>query len=107
MFLGGTFVPKNYKRPKVDIPVCSEVVCGLLNIYSCKTSTRDDRCLVIKDERDGTTSVICENHYCKETRAVMVNSNSLDLFKCDHIACLKSASPRMRQYFSMTSLDEY
>ena len=75
----------------MDIPLCSSIVVGPWSVYSCKTSTHDDRCLVIKDLTKDRPSVVCLSQKCKETRAVMVNSNASDLFTCEHIKSIESA----------------
>ncbi|CAH3029029.1 unnamed protein product, partial [Porites evermanni] len=65
-YLGGTFIPKNSKKPKMDIPLSTSVIVGLWSIYSCKTSNHGDRCLVIKDCRFDSPSTICLHHLCKQ-----------------------------------------
>ncbi|XP_068755676.1 HMG domain-containing protein 3-like isoform X4 [Montipora capricornis] len=99
--LGGSFVQKHPKRTKLDSPSCSSVVLGTWNVYSCKTSNRDDRCLVIKDRRQGNTSVVCEHHNCKEARG-----RSSD-FTCQHIKSTLSATPPTSSYYNIPNLQEY
>ena len=76
-------------------------------MYSCKTSNRDDRCLVIKDRRQGNTSVVCEHHNCKEARAVMLNSGRSSDFTCQHIQSTLSATPPTSSYYNIPNLQEY
>lgn len=107
LLLGGTFIPKHPKRPKLDIPLSSCVVLGPWSVYSCKTSTHDDRCLVIKDLTNDRPSVVCLNQKCKETRAVMVNSNASDLFICEHIKTIESAVNLGNQFLAIPNVQEY
>lgn len=77
--LGGSFTPRHVKKPKLDVPACTEVVSGPWSIYSCKTSTHDDRCLVIKDQRDGRLNAL--NMRAGEiTRTTTINHYSTFLF---------------------------
>ena len=39
---GGTFIPKNPKKPKMNIPLCTSVIVGPWSVYSYKTSNHDD-----------------------------------------------------------------
>ena len=107
LLLGGTFVPKHPKRPKLHIPLCSSIVVGPWSVYSCKSSTRDDRCLVIKDLTKDRPSVVCLNQKCKETRAVMVNSNASDLFTCEHIKTIESAVNPGNKFLAIPNLQAY
>ena len=107
LLLGGTFIPKHLKRPKLDIPLSSCVVLGPWSVFSCKTSTHDDRCLVIKDTTKDRPSVVCLNQKRKETRAVMVNSNASDLFICEHIKTIESAANLGNQFLALPNLQGY
>ena len=91
----------------MDIPLSSSVVLGPWSVFSCKTSTHDDRCLVIKDLRKYRPSVICFNQKCKETRAVMVNSNASGLFSCEHIKTIESAANLGNQFSAIPNLEGY
>ena len=84
----------------------SSVVLGPWSVYSCKTSTHDDRCLVIKDLTKHSPSVVCLNRQCKETRAVMVNSNASDQFICEHLKTIESANPG-KQFSCIPNLQGY
>ena len=105
--LGGSFTPRHVKKPKLDVPACTEVVSGPWSIYSCQTSTHDDRCLVIKDQRDGRLNVSCEHHDCKQKRAVMVNSSCSSDFTCPHVESIQSAAAPLSQHSSIPGLQEY
>lgn len=76
--LGGSFEPKNAKRSKKCNP---DVVRVTPEIFSVKTSKKDDRCFVV---REGNNN-ICLHKYCKELRATYSATGSLQTFKCKHV----------------------
>ena len=105
--LGGCFNPKHAKKPKLNVPACTEVVSGPWSIYSCKTSMHNDCCLVIKDQRGDRLKVSCEHHACKEKCPVMVNSKCAGDFTCTHVESIQSAAAPLSQHFSIPGFQEY
>ena len=91
----------------MDIPLCTSVIVGPWSIYSCKTSNHDDRCLVIKDCRYDSPSTIWLHLLCKQARALMVNSSSSSLFKCEHVKTIASAVQPEKRYFDFPDLQGY
>ena len=92
------------KKAKLDVPKCTVVVAKQeFNIYSVKTSTHDDRCLVIVDQEGS----ICSHHICKQQRAVHINSQKISEFKCDHIIQVGSASPPLKVYDDIGDMSVY
>ena len=75
-YLGGHFIPK--KKKIISAP---EVVQLVRNIYSAKTSSRNDRCLVMKEGQQW----ICLRANCLRDRAAFVSSGNADGFDCNHI----------------------
>ena len=75
-YLGGHFIPK--KKKIISAP---EVVQLVRNIYSAKTSSRNDRCLVMKEGQQW----ICLRANCLRDRAAFVSSGNADGFACNHI----------------------
>ena len=104
---GGTFIPKNPKKPKMNIPLCTSVIVGPWSVYSYKTSNHDDWCLVIKDSRYDSPGTICLHHLCKQARAVMVNSSLSSLFTCEHVKTIESAVQPEKRYFDFPDLQGY
>ena len=76
-------------------------------MYSCKISTHDDRCLVIKDLTKDRPSVVCLDQKCKETRAVMVNSNASYLFICEHIKTIELVANLGNQFLAIPNFQGY
>ena len=76
-YLGGSFQPKNIKRQRKNNP---EVVRVTQEIFSVKTSTKDDRCFVIKEG----ANTICLHRDCKQLRATYSASGQLERFACKH-----------------------
>ena len=74
--LGGTFEPSK-KKVKYS-PRAVEIS---ENIYSIKTSTKDDRCFVTTDG----SLWFCSVENCKIARSVKLNSSQLANFSCPHI----------------------
>ena len=76
--LGGLFEPKNAKHSKKCNP---DVVRVTPEIFSVKTSKKDDQCFVV---REGNNN-ICLHKNCKELRASYSATASLQTFKCKHV----------------------
>ena len=98
---------RNPKKPKLEILLCCAVVIGSCSVYSCKTSTHDDRGLVVRDEREGETNVICLHSNCKQACAVMVNGNNAGEFRCPHTDSLNSPSMPTESYLHLCNLEQY
>ena len=75
-YLGGHFISK--KKKIISAP---EVVELLRNIYSAKPSSRNDRCLVMKEGKQW----ICLRANCLRDTAAFVSSGNADGFACNHI----------------------
>ena len=87
-FIGGSYVAKS-KKQKVDIP---EAVQISENIFSIRTTYRNDRCFVSRNDEGHW---ICLYHTCKEKRAMFCNSGIVNSFrfvrnyhKCSYYALL-------------------
>ena len=72
--IGGSYVPKS-KKKKSNIP---EVVQITDHILSVRTTYRNDRCLVSRDEEG---KWICFNKKCKDKRATFCNSGIVNIFR--------------------------
>lgn len=82
--LGGSFEPKTKKR-KIN-EGNTEVVEVLPRVYSTKSSTRNDRCIVTKT----TDNLwICLHKDCLKMRATFVLANNPKAFNCDHVALVE------------------
>ena len=75
--LGGTNQPAP-KKPKRNCP--SAVLFVGSSHFSCKTSTKDDRCFFIKEGE----SVFCSQKQCMDVRATFVSSGRAANFSCKH-----------------------
>jgi hypothetical protein len=73
-FIGGSYIPKP-KKKKANIP---EAVQITEHIFSVRTTYRNDRCLVSRNE-DGQW--VCLNQKCKEKRATFYNSGIVNIFR--------------------------
>ena len=102
----GFFLGGSSKTAKITGPKCTSVFLDAsLQIYSCNTSSHDNRCLVIIDSKKAT--VICHLPKCKESRAIMVNSNMPENFSCIHVESVKEASPPLRNFSVIGDLGSY
>ena len=91
--LGGSYIPKKKKRPLV--PKCTLVVqTGEVCIYSANTSTHDDRCLVIKQDK----SLMCHHNICKQKRAIHINSQNVEDFNCNHLEKIQECSTPLKTF---------
>ena len=78
--LGGTKEPAS-KKPKICCPSAVVVISTEEStIISTKTSTRDDRCFVLKEG----DSVFCTHKDCMNVRASFVSSGRSKDFSCKH-----------------------
>ena len=94
--LRGSYVPK--KKPRQAVPKCTIVVKrGETEVYSANTSTHDDRCLVIKDK----TASICQHNVCKQQRAMLVNSNKVEDFQCQHLRSINECESPVAVYHEL------
>ncbi|KXJ09785.1 HMG domain-containing protein 3 [Exaiptasia diaphana] len=101
--LGGSFQPKKPKRAKACCPDVVEVVSQ--SIYSVKTSSKDDRCFVVKEGKD----VICLHNDCKMLRSSRLASGQLEKFICKHVELINSTAldPPEVYFLSKSSIDTY
>lgn len=100
--LGGVRQPST-KKKKMNCPnavLISQTVKE--TIYSVKTSTRDDRCIVV--QKDG--SFFCAHEGCKTSRATFLSSNLS--FQCLHTEkCKHAVAPEIIYELSSKTIDEY
>ena len=75
--LGGTNQPAP-KKPKRNCP--SAVLFVGSSHFSCKTSTKDDRCFFIKEGE----SVFCSQQQCMDARTTFVSSGRAANLSCKH-----------------------
>lgn len=99
--LGGSYVQK--KKARLSIPECTSVVLGETAIYSVKTSSHDDRSLVVLDNN----AKICHQQECKDQRAVFSHSKQLAKFECKHLSMVKDFSQPLAVYNHLPTLDAY
>lgn len=96
--LGGTKEPA-VKRPKISCHSAVVVVSkDKMTIYSVKTSTRDDRCFVLKERR----AFFCSHKDCLNVRATFVSSGRANDFSCKHSGQWREAAPA-QESFQLTS----
>jgi len=78
-----------------SLPVSSPAAVELSpNLFSVRTSNRDDRCFVSQDKG----LWICLHEKCKQIRATYCSSNMLSEFSCNHIRNTESSSPPEASY---------
>lgn len=82
-YLGGKFVPKQLK--KAPAPDAVEII---KNVFSTKTSSRNDRCLVTREGQQW----ICLHANCLKDRAVFVSSGKAERFACKHVDQVKKGN---------------
>ena len=87
--LGGTNQPAP-KKPKRNCP--SAVLFVGSSHFSCKTSTKDDRCFVIKEGE----SVFCTQQQCMDVRATFVSSGRAENFSCKHSDLCSDSVPALQ-----------
>ena len=89
--LGGS---TSAKVPKLSCPLAVRVH-GHGDLFSTRTSTRDDRCFVLKEG----DFWICLHTECKNLRAMYVSSNRPADFTCSHIksGCLQGSRIRRQR----------
>lgn len=102
--LGGSYVPK----PKVCMPECVIVYReGNDSLYSIKSSTRDDRCLVLVEGEN----CLCYQEACKQQRAIYVSSNTKRPFSCKHSEKIdgycKPDEPLEKYFLSVDGIGSY
>lgn len=82
-FLGGQYVPQ--KKKKMSAPEAVEII---RNVFSAKTSSRNDRCLVVREGEEW----ICLHGNCLKDRATFVSAGNAEGFACKHINLLKTGT---------------
>ena len=85
-YLGGRYVPSaaaTEKAKTVPIPDAVEVIT---NIFSTKTSSRNDRCLTVTEGLNW----ICLHPDCLKNRAAFVSAERAEMFACKHVNLVKS-----------------
>ena len=74
------------------------------NIFSAKTSTRDDRCVVLKEGN----SFFCSHHDCKNLRSSFVSSGRTSEFSCKHSSfCMNAENPQETFVVTNEQIDNY
>ena len=91
-FLGGTYQPKK----KAAKRSCPDAVKINANLYSVKSSTRDDRCFVFTESGQW----ICLHQDCKALRSTFSASGKLGSFRCRHIDKIAARSVETSAYES-------
>ena len=94
--LGGSYVSQ--KKPRPFVPKCTlvEQPSEGLSVYSVKTSTHDDRCIVVCEE----ALSMCQHHLCKQNRAIHINSQKVANFSCQHLDTTRDCTTPL-QVFNM------
>ena len=99
--LGGTNQPAP-KKPKRNCP--SAVLFVGSSHFSCKTSTKEDRCFVIKEGE----SVFCTQQQCMDVRATFVSSGRAENFSCKHSDLCSDSVPALQTFhLSAEKIDSY
>ena len=99
--LGGTNQPAP-KKPKRNCP--SVVLFVGSSHVSCKTSTKEDRCFVIKEGE----SVFCTQQQCMDVRATFVSSGRAENFSCKHFDLCSDSVPAVQTFhLSAEKIDSY
>lgn len=100
-YLGGKYAPKQQK--KTPAPDAVEIIN---NVFSTKTSSRNDRCLVTREGLQW----ICLHAKCLKDRATFVSSGNAEGFACKHINQAKNGNvckPLDHWTPKSTDIDQY
>ena len=102
--LGGSKEPAT-KKPKSCCPGAVVVVATKeMSIFSAKTSTRDDRCFVLKEG----DIFFCSHKDCMSVRATFVSSGRAASFSCKHSEECKDAIPPQESFeLSRDKIEDY
>ena len=103
-FLGGSKEPAT-KKPKSCCPAAVVVIATEeMSIFSTKTSTRDDRCFVMKEG----DMFFCSHKDCISVRATFVSSGRAASFSCKHSDECKDAVPPQESFeLSRDKIENY
>ena len=103
-FLGGSKEPAT-KKPKSCCPAAVVVIATEeMSIFSAKTSTRDDRCFVMKEG----DMYFCSHKDCITVRATFVSSGRAASFNCKHSDECKDAVPPQETFqLSGDKIEDY
>ena len=85
-FLGGNYEPPAKKAKSLGIV---EVVEVLPLVYSTTSSSRNDRCIVMKTDN---RHWVCLHKECLKTRATFVSAGTPEGFECGHVTRVQSGS---------------
>ena len=102
-FLGGSFKPKKNKEAR---RLCPDAIEISINLFSVKSSTKDDRCFVFTEGGRW----ICLHHDCKALRSTYSASGKLSSFRCKHIDKINASgktSPKKSLDLTEELIDTY
>ena len=85
-YLGGKYVPSTAAAKKAKTVPIPDAVKVITNVFSTKTSSRNDRCLIV---REGLNWV-CLHPDCLKNRAAFVSAERAEMFACKHVNLAKS-----------------
>ena len=85
-YYGGKYVPSAAAAKKAKSIPFPDAVEVITNVYSSKTSSRNDRCLTVREGLNW----ICLHPDCLKNRAVFVSGERAEMFACKHVNLVKS-----------------
>ena len=102
-FLGGSKEPAT-KKQKSCCSAAVVVIATEMSIFSAKTSTRDDRCFVMKEG----DMFFCSHKDCISVHATFVSLGSAASFSCKHSDECKDAVPPQESFqLSRDKIENY